>query len=431
MANHKKTIFLIIAAGIIVRLFLFFYFLEENKFFYDDDSFGYIELAENMRLGNGFSNPADKPDGFRTPLYPLFLLSHRIIFGSYLPALITQILLIGVTAYLIFIIAKDFMNRSDIGLIAAAAFLFSPFSLMVSLNFLTQTLFTVILTTAVLMWLKFLKTSQDKYFVYSIVLFAISALTRPIAFLILAPILASLFIYIFLTRDSHFSRRRILMLLLVAIILFTSVMSPWLLRNYLTFGSFSLSTVTYYQLYFYDLPHIYGRHQGISFQESFNLLEKNINEISGQTINHEYARDFAYSNLLKERFIHYLIQMPDTTIITRAELVFKFFIRDGIRYWIHYYQNNNDTAGLWLISVIIERIFLFALFIGMVIAIIYGILSRNENAAIFLNVLFMVILYFAFLTGIMASAGLRFPIEPLFLLLGLSGIDLAIKKVSK
>ena len=67
----------------------------------------------------------------------------------------------------------------------------------------------------------------------------------------------------------------------------------------------------------------------------------------------------------------------------------------------------------------------------MVIAIIYGILSRNENAAIFLNVLFMVILYFAFLTGIMASAGLRFPIEPLFLLLGLSGIDLAIKKVSK
>ena len=159
MANHKKTIFLIIAAGIIVRLFLFFYFLEENKFFYDDDSFGYIELAENMRLGNGFSNPADKPDGFRTPLYPLFLLSHRIIFGSYLPALITQILLIGVTAYLIFIIAKDFMNRSDIGLIAAAAFLFSPFSLMVSLNFLTQTLFTVILTTAVLMWLKFLKTS--------------------------------------------------------------------------------------------------------------------------------------------------------------------------------------------------------------------------------------------------------------------------------
>jgi len=36
--------------------------------------------------------------------------------------------------------------------------------------------------------------------------------------------------------------------------------------------------------------------------------------------------------------------------------------------------------------------------------------------------LFFLLFYFSFLTGIMASAGFRFPVEPFFLLVGLNGI---------
>src|SRR3989344_892386 len=159
---HNKILFVILLGGLLIRFFLFIHYLAEPGFFYDDDSYGYIRIAENLRLGNGFSwfdSPPFKPDGFRTPLYPLFLLGHRLIFGNYTSALVTQILLAVIIAYWIYLLAKNFMNRPSVGLIASAVFLFMPFSIMVSINFLTQTLFTFVLTTAVLIWLKFLKTS--------------------------------------------------------------------------------------------------------------------------------------------------------------------------------------------------------------------------------------------------------------------------------
>lgn len=423
--QSDKTILIILLAGLAVRFFLFAHFFKEPGFFYDDDSSGYIQIAENVRLGNGFSwyNASPfKPDGFRTPLYPLFLLSHRVIFGSYIPTLATQILLAAAIAYLTYVISRDFMNRPGIGLVAASIFLFTPFSVMVSINFLTQTLFTFVLTSAILMWLKFLKKSDNKYFIYAAILFPLSALIRPIAFLILVPLFLSLFAYVYLSRDERFSLRRILTLITIAIIIFIGTLSPWLIRNYRVFNTFSLSTIKYYQLYFYDLEYIYSRNKEIPIQSASQILETDINRISGQTNNHEYARDFTYSKLLKQRFIYYISEMPYTAIITRIELMFKFFIRDGIRYWIHYY--GKSTQGLWLIPVITERIILFGIFMGMILSFIHGVISHNKYMPIFLNVAFFVLIYFAALTGVMASAGLRFPIEPLFLLLGTNGIYL-------
>jgi len=432
MSSSKKIIFLIITAGVVVRIFLFIHFLKEPQFFYDDDSYNYTQVAENLRLGNGFSWHKEapfKPEGFRTPAYPLFLLGHRVVFGSYNSALITQILLIAITAYLIYVIARDFANRPKTGLLTAALVLFSPFSLMVSLNFLTQTLFTFILTLAVWTWLKFLKTSLNKYFFYSAILLPLSALIRPIAFLILIPFFASFFVHAFLNKNPNFSWQRGVRLLCMAITLFIIILSPWLLRNYRVFNSFSLSTIKYYQLYFYDLPPIYGRAKGITNQEASQILTEEFHNITGiadRSSTHEYARDFAYSKLLKERFLRYLAQMPGAALITRLDFMFKFFIRDGIRYWIHYYTNGSIN-GLLLIPVILERGFLFLVFVGMLIFTVQSFLIKNRNTFPFFSLLFLVILYFGFLTGIMASAGLRFPVEPLFLLLGLSGLDMARK----
>ena len=88
--------------------------------------------------------------------------------------------------------------------------------------------------------------------------------------------------------------------------------------------------------------------------------------------------------------------MPGTVVLTRIELMFKFFIRDGIRYWIHYYTNR-PLSGSLLIPIILERSYLFLIFIGMIIFTVQNIFSRNKDT-VFFYVLFLTIFYFAFLS---------------------------------
>lgn len=431
--KNGKIILAILLAGLAVRIFLFTHYLGKSDFFYDDDSYGYIQIAENIRLGNGFSwfsSPPFEPDGFRTPLYSLFLLGHRLLFGTYTAALVTQTILSVIIAFWIYLIAKDFLSRPGTGLAASTVFLFMPFSIMVSLNFLTQTVFTFTLTAAVLLWLKFLRNSEAKYFYSCAILLPMCALIRPIAFLIPIPFLASLLIK---TRSNHEDfLKSYLRRCLFAILIFVGIISPWLLRNYKVFNSFSLSTITYYQLYFYDLSYIYGKVNGISMSEASIFLEDDLDRISGlpdRGTNHEYARDFKHSALLKERFFHYLRQAPITAAITRIELMFKFFIRDGIRYWFHYY-NLREGWGT-MAPIIIERLILLIIFAGLAITTISGVLSRDWNDALVPITMFLIIGYFDLLTGVMASAGLRYPAEPFILLLGISGIHKILKLCPK
>ena len=143
--RYKKILWFILLAGLLVRVGLWFYFTEHRPdFFMDDDSAGYLQLAENMRLGRGFSWQASEPfepHSFRTPGYPAFLLVMRTASGHYEAALIAQIFLVTAVAGLIFLIARE-LGRPKLGLWAAGIFLFMPFSVMVSLRYLTQPLFT-------------------------------------------------------------------------------------------------------------------------------------------------------------------------------------------------------------------------------------------------------------------------------------------------
>lgn len=420
----NKILILIIVFGVVIRLLLFFHFLDTPNFFYDDDSAGYIQIAENVRLGHGFSLdsvPPFGPDPFRTPAYPLFLLFHRITLGSYYPALLTQILMVAAIAYMVYLIARDFLGRPVVGLISAALFLAAPFSIMVTLRFLTQTLFTFFLMLAVLFWLKYLKTAKMNYFVWAMIFLPICALVRPIAFLIVIPFFMSLITYKMLTKDIRFEWKKIALLFVGAVIIFVGILSPWLTRNYRVFGSFSLSTITNFQLYFYDLPYIYAHNKGIAVGDASKILEQDFHNLTGQTTTHVYTQQFSYSKLIKQRLFYYLAQMPGAAVITRVELMFKFFVRDGIRYWLHFYDQ--ELGGWALVSVIVEKSILFIIFLSMIISVFHGFMSRNKEEILYINVLFWVLLYFAFLTGVMASAGLRFPVEAIFILTGVAGIN--------
>ena len=404
MDKGKKTIYIILLAGLLIRLFLFFNFLDTPDFFYDDDSFGYIQLAENLRINRIFSWDEEGPflpNSFRTPGYPFFLLLHKAVFSNYSFALITQFVLVVASAYILFLLAER-LGKPKLGELGAAIFLFMPFSIMVSLQFLTQPLFTFVLMLAVWFWVLFLETNHRKHFLSASILLSILALIRPIAVFIYIPFIIS---FLFSNRKRFFYYSAIL------IITFFSVLSPWMLRNYRLFNEFSLSSIAPYQLYFYDAPAVYSFNRGISYAEAREFLEASMNESTQASSFDEYFT-YKHSSLLDKKAKEIIFESPAGFLAVRSILGFKFFVRDGIRYWL-------DKEKFSLI--LTERIFLFTIFLGMVMSLILFFKKDFQEKAPLLF-FFVSIFYFAALTGAVASAGLRFVVEPLFILSGLIGI---------
>ncbi len=417
--NLTKPNYILVAillAGLLVRLFLFFHFQNQPKFFYDDDSKGYVQLAENLRTGHGFSWDEKAPyeaNSFRTPGYPAFLLTNRALFGDYRFALLAQIILVVLTAYLIFLLAKEW-KTNKLGYWAAAIFLFMPFSIMVSLRYLTQPLFTFLLTLAVWLWLKHLKNKSIKYFIGAVIILPLLALVRPIAFYL--PIVFILSLVISFWPNPKEAIKKIAILIAV----FFTILSPWLARNYSLFGKFSLSSITPYQLYFYDTPAVYATTHKVSYDEARAFLEKDIKQYLPTDKFEDYMK-YKSEDMLNKRSWHYLLESRLSLLVTRANLFFKFFVRDGIHYWASQCRSclflKFPSPILSAVPIYLERSILGILFLGF-LAFSWQSLRSKNNAQVFIS---LVVVYFALLTGAVASAGLRFPVEPLIILAGLAG----------
>lgn len=431
----NKTLFVILSIGLAIRLLLFFYFFDTPRFFWDDDSSSYLNTAENTLSGNGFSRvnePPYEPDAFRTPGYPIFLLLHKVIFGNYHSALITQSMLVIGIAWIIFLLAKDYGN-TKIGYWAAAIFLAMPFSIQVSLKFLTQSFFTFVLMLSVWFWLKFLKKGDDKYLLITALILPLIALIRPIAQFVYLPFLLS-FIYTRWIHNKIKVRELLKVGLILGVIFFVGIL-PWLYRNYATFGHFSLSSIIPSQMYFFDAPAVYAYNHSISNGEAASILAKRAEEDFGANMG-EFSALFSSGAYLKEKAIDIMFESPSSLLIVRATQFFKFFIRDGIHYWFdtplpspQISLNFIKSVTPMLVLVILERFLLFILFLGMVIAAISSFWEKDKYKKSLIGFLILVIFYFAALSGIMSSAGLRYPVEAIFILTGLVGLDMVRSKL--
>lgn len=433
--SSNRVLFFILVAGLLARLFLIVFFHDHRPLFYDADSYEYLALAENMRLGHGFSwDTAEpyRPNSFRTPIYPSFIFLAQYAFGYYEAALIIQTILIFLSGYLLYLIGLEFLRNKTMALWSVGIFLFLPFSLNVSVKFLTQTLFMFFLILSVWSWIRFLKSQNKNYFLLTSLVLPILALTRPIAQYIPAVFLLSLAYAVNLGR-SKLSLRQFLKSAGLMIAIFFLVLSPWLVRNYKFFKVFAVSSIMPYQFYFYELPDTYALAKGVSYQEASDILRKDIDAYS-KADDFGYYMKFAAGDILLERTRHYLFQYPGYAVISRVKNSVKFFLRDGIRYWYNDFNRSKRTAiDIYKIVtlneknpfpylVILERLFLTILFSGVLISTFYLFTKEDQNARLLSAFLLLLLLYFSFLTGVMASAGLRFPVEPIFILVGLAGL---------
>lgn len=265
-----KTV-IIIALG--CRLLLFTGMLIRNpNGFFQNDSYGYWQIAENILNHGCFSMSESlplEPDHTRTPLYPLFIGALRGVgFGS-ATIVFVQVLLSSATCILVISLTHKLVGSWKPAILAGAILAVDIPSIVLSNCLLTETLFTFVLTLSILELIIYFKQGERMFQLFSSgVLMGLSVLCRPIAFLL------PFFIIILFFLFSKETKINIIGKTTVYLVFCFLVVSPWLIRNQLVFGSPFLSTIGYQNLLYYRAAGAYAVEQGIPLSRAQELLHE-------------------------------------------------------------------------------------------------------------------------------------------------------------
>ncbi|MBM3272750.1 hypothetical protein FJY94_05805 [Candidatus Kaiserbacteria bacterium] len=235
----KGALISLLLATVVIRLVLVaaLVFGGDPSPFAFGDSKGYLTIAENLHQGNGFSQVSSPPyllDSSRTPVMPYVFAATKAVFGSFTPFVLVQAVLAGVLVYLTFLIALLVTKREKLALGAAALMAFEPYAIFINTSLLTETLYAVLVTLAAYLVLLYIERRSPWPLAAASALFALAALTRP-----LAQFMPALLVALVLWREPLRSSGRFVVAALVPFLL---VVGPWVLRNHVTFGITAISS---------------------------------------------------------------------------------------------------------------------------------------------------------------------------------------------
>lgn len=193
------------------------------------DSEEYWLIATNLATGNGYSRDGLAPTRMRMPGYPLFLAGVQMIAGpSVMAALIAQSLLDLLTLGLMVWAALRVAGPLTAGVTALLIGVYLPLPVL-GCRIMSEALYIAILSGTIVCWLAALETRRASWFAATGLLIGLATLCRP-AGLVLLPLLVPI-VWLQLGRS-----RRGLAFGALALLVGLTVMSPWVLRNWLTFG---------------------------------------------------------------------------------------------------------------------------------------------------------------------------------------------------
>lgn len=206
------------------------------------DAKAYDRIALNIISGNGFREQgSDVPILFDRsiqragPAYEYFLAGLYWMFGHHLEAVwIAQALLHALSAGLLWCIAKRLFEDwgDQIGAIAAAIFGLHPDLIEISAMLMTETLYLFFIALTIYLFVRVYERPHAHH--YAILLggtLALGVLSRPTVLLFL-PVIA-----------AYYLARRAFIPLLLCIVIFAALLSPWSFRNYRVYSQWIPTTL--------------------------------------------------------------------------------------------------------------------------------------------------------------------------------------------
>lgn len=193
----------------------------------------YLEIANNLANRYSFALDDLRPTALRMPGYPFFLAIAFKILRDWWAVLFLQNAIAGLSAILLYSISKKWLPQIW-AIITTLLWTFEPYSIDIPSHFLTETLYTFFLLLTVFLFIRYKDIIGQKKFILIIaVMLAILIYIRPTS--ILLPIIFAIAI------NYPFKNIKIYQTLALFAIIFL-LLSPWLLRNYLVFEKWLLSS---------------------------------------------------------------------------------------------------------------------------------------------------------------------------------------------
>lgn len=196
------------------------------------DSHQYWEIGRNLALGHGFTYDGEEPTRMRQPLYPMTIAAVTLLFGDgTTPVVMLQLLLALGIVLTVAAMAREVFGPTAAGVAGLIAGGYYPFGVLAN-EIRTESLFILLVSLAVLYWIRASRRHSLKLVVACGVLLGLAILTRSAAFVFALLLPAALW--------WQFGRgRRGLRASAIAAGVLVVTLSPWAVRNALSLGEWT------------------------------------------------------------------------------------------------------------------------------------------------------------------------------------------------
>lgn len=270
----RLRIAIILLIAFFIRFGLWTYVLnQDNSQFFDKDTSSYIRTAQSLLYGSAFSVSPDLleiPETIRTPGYPLYLAASFAMFGENIPVFVlTQLFLsLGTIAIVYWMVHSTWGN--SVATISALLLAFDIPSITFSLQVLSETLFTFLITAMIAAGVAVLKNPKGKLcFLLTGVFLSTATMVRPISYYLVIPLGAGLGLWMVVSRLKW---RAILSRLLLFGLPFLIIVGGWQARNKLLIGDASVSQIEALNMLAYRAADIIALRDGTSIEEARQTL---------------------------------------------------------------------------------------------------------------------------------------------------------------
>ncbi len=280
----------------------------------------YFVISENVLHGHGYSCDLAPPytlNSIRPPVQPFFLASLYLILGTYWLPLLVQILLGSMVPLLGMAIAEFITKRPRVITVVGILLALEPVSILFSIIFYSETIFTVLLLSSIIFLFRYLQSMRQTFLWASGFLLGLSTLAKPTSEFL--PVVFSMGIL------WHFrsNMRAAFAPIGIFIMIFIIALSPWLIRNYMTFGVLGVSPQLGEQLHAVLVPSVLSFENGTTFQEEFDamLAHGGVDPSSASIEN---------GDTYLKKAIPILLAHPKGLSIISANTALNFYIHDGM-----------------------------------------------------------------------------------------------------
>ena len=270
---HKVEVGIVLLA-VVVRVLYFSVALDAHNGNLLDTSRaadGYTVIAENVIAGHGFSNsggPPYTPNSFRMPLQPYFLAVAHALPGGWWAALALTLAIGRLLPLFGMYITEQLFQHRRLAVAAGILLALEPVSILFSVLFYSETLFTLFLLSSVLYLFAYFRNKRLLHLALSSSFLGLAMLVRPTV-----EYLPLLYIVLILWDGRNSLSWPLFGRAAFYGFVFLLALSPWLLRNYREFGIIAITPQTGVNLYANLVPSVLSIERGTSFDEEYQNLQ--------------------------------------------------------------------------------------------------------------------------------------------------------------